>query len=182
LPRRLAENVPDPVVQNGGYLLCVSRLLPYKNVGAVVNAMRQLPHLKLAVVGRGPERGNLMAIAPPNVTFLQDLTDGQMRLVYERCLALVAASHEDFGLTPLEAASFGKPSAVLRAGGFLDTMVEGATATFFSTVQPEDIAAAVKRLCAKAWSPEYLKRHAERFSEAQFTSTLRDHIDEVLDG
>ena len=44
---------------------------------------------------------------------------------------LVAASYEDFGLTPLEAAAFGKPTAALRFGGFLDTVSEGETGVFF---------------------------------------------------
>ena len=49
-------------------------------------------------------------------------------------VTFVAASHEDFGLTPLEAASFGKPAAVLRWGGFLDTVVEGVSGIFFETM------------------------------------------------
>lgn len=175
-----AEEVLDPVVQEGGYLLCVSRLLPYKNVDAVIAAMQRLPGRHLVVVGRGPERDALMATAPPNVTFLQDLTDGQMRVIYERSRGLVAASYEDFGLTPLEAASFGKPSAVLRAGGFLDTMIDGVTATFFPSTEPSEIAAAIERLCSDKWSETTLTRHAQGFSEARFVSALRDEVESML--
>ena len=176
-----AEEVDAPFVRTGGYLLCVSRLLPYKNVDAVVAAMRHLPRRRLVVVGRGPEREALMAAAPDNVTFLQDLTDGQMRVVYERSAGLVAASHEDFGLTPLEAASFGKPSAVLAAGGFLDTMIEGTTATFFSSPTPREIASAINELCARDWSPDLLRRHADGFGEARFVSAVRDAVESVLE-
>ena len=34
-----------------------------------------------------------------------------------RSAGVVAASHEDYGLTPLEAVAFGKPAAVWRHGG-----------------------------------------------------------------
>ncbi len=56
---------------------------------------------------------------------------------------LVAASHEDFGLTPLEAAAFGVPTVALRGGGYLDTIVEGETGLFFDRPEPDDIAAAL---------------------------------------
>ena len=54
-----------------------------------------------------------------------------------RASALVAASYEDFGLTPVEAAAFGRPTAALRWGGFLDTIVEGTTGCFFDEPTPE---------------------------------------------
>ena len=47
---------------------------------------------------------------------------------------LQSAAHglfEDFGLTPLEVAAFGKPTAAPRLGGFLDTIVEGRTGVFY---------------------------------------------------
>ena len=61
----------------------------------------------------------------------------------------MAASYEDFGLTPVEAAAFGKPTAALRWGGFLDTIVEGTTGVFFDEPEPQLIAEAVDRLAAR---------------------------------
>ena len=46
-----------------GFLLCVSRLLPYKNVGAVVEAFARRPDQRLVVVGTGPLAEEL---APPH--------------------------------------------------------------------------------------------------------------------
>lgn len=148
-----AEPVDHPFVQDGGYVLCVSRLLPYKNVDKVVDAFRLRTEHRLMVVGRGPEWANLTRDLPDNVTFLTDLTDGQMRTVYERAAGLVAASYEDYGLTPLEAALFGRPSAVLAAGGFLDTM-DDSTSVFFETPTPSAIAHAVDMLLKASWDSE----------------------------
>ena len=64
-------------------------------------------------------------------------------------VGLVAASYEDFGLTPVEAAAFGKPTAALRWGGFLDTTVEGETGVFFDEPEPALIAEAVEQLAAR---------------------------------
>src|SRR5439155_23220282 len=86
---------------------------------------------------------------------------------------LVAASHEDFGLTPLEAASFGKPSAVLRWGGFLDTVVEGESGIFFERSTPRLIADAVREVRAHNWSEAAIRAHAEHFSEGRFIARMR---------
>jgi glycosyltransferase involved in cell wall biosynthesis len=90
----------------------------------------------------------------------------------------VAASYEDFGLTPVEAASYGKPTAALRWGGFLDTTVEGVTGTFFDEPEPALIARAVERLTAESWDPAALVAHAGRFSTQRFLDRMRAVVDE----
>lgn len=144
-PEGPREEVPGI---EAGFVICVARLLPYKNVDAVVRAFADLPRERLVVVGDGPEQRRLKAAAGPNVTFAGRVTDAQLRWLYGACLALIAASREDFGLTPLEAASFGKPSAVLRGGGYLDTVVGHETGLFFDVATPRSVAATVQQLLA----------------------------------
>lgn len=170
------EPVDDPWFQNqgkDGYLLTVSRLLPYKNVEAVIRGAGERP---LVVVGRGPDRERLRALVGDNVLMLEGLTDAQMAWLYDGCLGLVAASHEDFGLTPLEAASHGKPSAVLRAGGYLDTMVEAETAVFFDEPTEDAIRVAILRLIGSSWSVGRLRTNAARFSPACFTKRIETEV------
>lgn len=155
-----------------GFHLVVSRLLPYKNVGAVIEAFRASPE-RLVVVGRGPIRDQLAAAAPPNVRLTQGLSDAELRWVYAHSRALVAASHEDFGLTPLEAGAFGKPVVALRAGGYLDTVVAGVNGTFFDEPTPAAIAAALRRHSATAWPEEVVRAQAARFSEERFIERIR---------
>jgi glycosyltransferase involved in cell wall biosynthesis len=159
-----------------GFFLCVSRLLPYKNVAAVSAALRALPDHRLIVVGSGPELTRLLSAAPPNVQFIQSVRDGELRWLYSASKALVAASYEDFGLTPLEAASFGKPVAVLRWGGFLDTVREGVTGVFFDEPSPTAITAALDRLSNSPWNPRALADHVEEFSRARFARRLRQIV------
>ncbi len=175
------EPVPDPTGAPlaPGFVLCVSRLLPYKNVAEVVEAARSRPGLRLVVVGSGPERDRLVADAPDNVVFHEGLTDPQMRWLYEQSAGLVAASHEDFGLTPVEAASFGRPCAVLRAGGFLDTMTDE-TAVFFDEPEPDRIATALDELLGRDWDAEAILRRAHLFSEETFVRRLRAEADDLL--
>ena len=91
------------------------------------------------------------------MTFLGRVDDDELRWLYGACIGLVAASYEDFGLTPVEAAAFGRPTAALRWGGFLDTIVEGETGVFFDEPEPAAIAAAVDDLVRTAWSEAALE-------------------------
>jgi glycosyltransferase involved in cell wall biosynthesis len=161
-----------------GFVLTVARLLPYKNVGQVVEAFRRLPELSLIVVGDGPDRARLTANAPANVRFLAHVDDEQLRWLYANCIGLVAASREDYGLTPLEAACFGKPVAALRWGGFLDTVVPDVTGLFFDSPEAALIARAVKSLMSRTWDTARIVGHVGMFSEARFIERMRALVGE----
>jgi glycosyltransferase involved in cell wall biosynthesis len=161
-----------------GFILCVSRLLPYKNVDAVTAAFHRLDAHRLVVVGSGPLSDQITAASPDNVTVLGQVSDAQLRWLYASSAGLVAASYEDFGLTPVEAALFGKPTAALRWGGFLDTTVEGTTGVFFDQPDPRLIADAVEQLVATRWSADSLTAHAARFSAGRFTDRIRAVVGE----
>jgi glycosyltransferase involved in cell wall biosynthesis len=161
-----------------GFLLCVSRLLSYKNVGAVVAAFAALPDHRLVVVGTGPLAAELASRASANVRLVGEVDDAELRWLYRHCLGLIAASYEDFGLTPVEAAAYGRPTAALRWGGFLDTTVEGETGVFFDEPQPAEIAAAVRQVASVDWSERALVTHAERYSVERFADRLRTVVGE----
>lgn len=160
-----------------GYHLVVSRLLPYKNVGAVVEAFRGLPGERLAIVGRGPLEDALRAALPGNARLLTGLSDAELRWAYAHATALIAPSHEDFGLTPLEAAAFGKPCLALHAGGYLDTIEPGLNGTFFAETTASAIAEAVRANRGAAWDADAIRRHAEGFSEEAFARRLREQVE-----
>jgi glycosyltransferase involved in cell wall biosynthesis len=157
-----------------GFFLCVSRLLAYKNVDAVVAGFAKLPDERLVVAGARPQEAALRRAAGANVTIFGRVDDAHLRWLYRECRGLVAASHEDFGLTPLEAATFGKPSAVLRLGGFLDTVAEGESGIFFESSTPRAVADAVREPSAGTWEKRSILAHAARFSEARFIERIRE--------
>jgi glycosyltransferase involved in cell wall biosynthesis len=107
------------------------------------------------------------------VTVLGQVSDANLRWLYASSTGLVAASYEDFGLTPVEAATFGKPTAALRWGGFLDTTVEGTTGVFFDEPLPRLIAEAVDRMSTTAWAQDSLTAHARQYSGPRFVERLQ---------
>jgi glycosyltransferase involved in cell wall biosynthesis len=110
---------------------------------------------------------------------LSDLTDGQMAWLYKNCRALIAASYEDYGLTPIEAGVWGRPSVALRFGGFLDTIDEGVTGMYFDEPEPRAIADALDRFEAAAFDPDKIRRHVEQFTEDVFTEKLHTAVDKL---
>ena len=157
------------------FVVCVARLLPYKNVDVVMEAVARIPGLELVIVGDGPDRARLQAMADQlgGTVLAGKVTDDELRWLYENCRGLVAASYEDFGLSPLEAASFGKPTAALRDGGYLDTVVDGRTGVFFETPRPAEVAVAVDQLVGTTWDARTIEDHAELFSEQRFIERMQ---------
>lgn len=165
-----------------GFFLCVSRLLPYKNVDAVMEAVAGLRDARLVVVGLGPDERRLRALAGERVRLLGRAEDGVLRWCYANCSAVVAAAHEDFGLTPLEGNRFGKPAVVLRAGGYLDTVVEDMSGLFFTEPTPAAIAGALRRARSTQWSATAIRSHAAGFSGDHFRQRLVEVVQEEQRG
>ncbi|MGO9560953.1 MAG: glycosyltransferase [Acidimicrobiales bacterium] len=185
-----AEVLPPPPALDGsgpqepvpgvepGFWLCVARLLPYKNVDAIARAVASRPGERLVVIGDGPERTRLEALAGSSTTFLSGIPDAQLSWCYANCRALVAAAYEDYGLTPLEAAAFGRPSVTMRSGGYLDTVVEGSTGIHFDNPTPHAVAEALDHLSGQSWDEASLRAQASVFAEANFAARLREIISE----
>lgn len=161
-----------------GFFVVVSRLLPYKNVDKAVAAFRGLRE-RLLIIGDGPLRDSLLADMPGNVRLVSGASDAQMRWAYDRARALVAPSYEDYGLTPVEAATYGKPTVCLGAGGYVDTVVPGVSGLYFAQSQPEDIAAAVGECAQRVWDDTVIRAHTEQFSEANFIARLRAEVQDL---
>jgi glycosyltransferase involved in cell wall biosynthesis len=162
-----------------GFVLCPTRLVASKHVDTVIDAFRSRTDDVLVVAGGGPELERLRASAPSNVALIGPADDAEMRWLFARCRAVVAASHESFGLITVEAAAFGKPSVVLRHGGFVDTVIDGATGVFFDRADPREISDALDRLDSIALDAVRLRTHAAQWTEARFVEQLRAVVDEV---
>jgi glycosyltransferase involved in cell wall biosynthesis len=177
-PPSLSQDGPveRPAIADEPFFLCVSRLLAYKNIDALLAACAADPGLRLIVAGTGPDAARLARLAPANVQLLGYVAEPQLRWLYANCTALVSASFEDYGLTPMEAAMFGRPSVVLRRGGFLDTVIEGETGLFFDTPGATQIGRMLRRAAEHAWDGDVITKHAQGFSEERFIEKLRQIV------
>ncbi|HVF20784.1 MAG TPA: glycosyltransferase [Mycobacteriales bacterium] len=160
--RRRPRGVPD------SYLLVVARSRGYKNTAVAVNAAQVLGQ-PIVVVGSPPPERPL----PHNVHWTGWVDEDELRWLYANARLLVAASYEDFGLTPLEANAFGVPAVALRAGGYLDTVSEGVNGVFFDTATPHAVAGAVAHGLRRSWDVSKIRDHAASYSVERFSERLR---------
>ncbi len=157
------------------YFLIVSRLFKHKNVDIAVEAFNKLKW-PLVVIGDGPELRRLKKHAGSNIKFLGYQTDEAVRDYYAGCLAFIMPQEEDFGITPIEAMSFGKPVLALKRGGALEYMQEGINGKFFEDPTEEVLADGARRLKegidAGKYDPETIKKTTERFSAERFKKEI----------
>lgn len=171
---------PVPGIEPG-FLLSVARLLPYKNVDLAIAAARAAGK-RLVVVGAGPERQRLEALGGDGIAFLGVADDATLRWCYRNASALLALSYEDYGLTPLEAASFATPTVALRAGGYLDTIDHGRTGLLLDDLSVDAVVEAITSGALDDLSRDELTHHAASFSAERFTETIHEVVTSVLDG
>lgn len=151
------------------FYLIVSRLNAYKRLELAVEAANRLG-VPLKIVGSGPYMGVLKKLAKPNVEFLGRLEDEDVAKLYAKCKALIFPGTEDFGIVPLEANAAGRPVIAYKAGGVLDTVIDGVTGYFFDAHTPESLMAAMSKMeiNAGAFKPEKLRAHAMKFDTSVF--------------
>ena len=121
-----------------------------------------------------------MASAPPNVQFVGTADDAQLRWLYANCRALICAGFEAYGLAPIEAAAFGKPTVALREGGLADVVVEGETGEFFDRPEPTAIAEAVRHLEISCYDRGAFDRVRLDHAPSAFIAGLQRVVEEEL--
>lgn len=157
------------------FALVVSELVPYKRVDLAVRAFNRLG-FRLIVIGDGPERGMLESIAQSNVHFLGRQPFQVLKDHYERASLFVFPGIEDFGITPVEAQAAGCPVIAFRAGGALETVIEGRTGKFFDVQNAECLASAVEEFDIATIESKTCAAHAATFSTAVFQRRFRQFI------
>ena len=164
---------PDgPVAERGDRLrvLSVGRLVPHEGFDTVIRALAAVPGAELVIAG-GPAAEELAgdvearrlrqlaerlgvadrvrlagAVARPDLPALLRSAD----------LVVCAPWYEPFGIVPLEAMACGVPVIASAVGGFVDTVVDGATGTLVPPRRPDLLAAAIRRLLAEPfWREAY---------------------------
>ena len=163
------------------YFLVVSRLSPYKKIDAVVEAFNKL-ELPLIIAGEGSQEKYLKKIANKNIKIIGWQSDDEIKKLYQGARAFIFPGVDDFGMTPVEAMSYGVPVIAIRQGGVRETVVEGKTGEFFDAATPEVIADGVRRFMEreKDYDREFIKSRAGEFGKERFMKEMERYIESVM--
>lgn len=161
-----------------GYYLIVSRLFKHKNIDVAVKAFNKLGW-PLVIIGEGPEKNRLQALAENNVVLKGNLTDQECADYYANCRAFLMPQEEDFGIAAIEALSHGKPVLALRAGGALEYIHEGKNGLFFDEAHEAVLADGVRRLTGRNWDEKIIKATAQTYSWQNFQSSFSNTINQL---
>ncbi len=180
---RRAEVIYPPVdtsrfhvsYERGEYYLVVSALVPYKRVDIAIEACNQM-RLPLRIIGEGPEKPRLQALAGPTVRFDGWLTAEEINAGFQRCKAILFPGEEDFGIVPVEAMACGKPVIAFGVGGATETVVEGQTGVFFHEQCAKSLMEAINQLESRTWSPAIIRKHAESFDREVYKKKMLEFI------
>jgi glycosyltransferase involved in cell wall biosynthesis len=169
---------PDSSAVSPRFLI-VSALVPYKRVDLAMLAARAAG-VPLTIVGDGPERGRLDALAGGGIELVGRKSDEDIRALYRSSMATILPGEEDFGIVPVEAQACGRPVVALGQGGALDTVRPGVTGVLFDEPTTESLAAALGAAASHAWDSAAIRAHAERFSRRTFAAGITQAVDELM--
>ncbi len=145
-------------------LVCVSRLVPHKRAGRLVDLAERL-RVRVHLVGRGPEEDALRAdVAARGLSGLVVVhghlpDEEKATLVARSRLHLSASSGEGWGLSVMEAAALGVPTVAYDVDGLRDAVRDGETGWLVRDGETlEDV---VERALKELADPERRRRTAD---------------------
>ena len=157
------------------FILCISRLVFYKNVEIVIKAMQKFPDLKLVIVGDGPQKEELQKLASDsgisgNITFKGKISHEEKVKLFKKCLFLAQPSLvEGFGITIIEAFACEKPVLASRVAPMTELVKTEITGYTANPYDENEWAEKIEILARNKKLREQLGKNGRKFVEENFT-------------
>jgi len=155
--------------------ISVGRLARIKNHGMMIRALGACgdPRARLVLVGDGPERLSLEALARElglgdRVSFLGFRRDVD-RLLASSIAFLVSSDHEGISVAVLEAMRAGLPVIGTRVGGMPETVLDGKTGVLVPKGDVAAMARAMRRLLESSEQCARYGREGRQLQAAEFS-------------
>lgn len=174
------ENTPKE-----DFYLMAGRLIYYKRFDLGIQACERLKK-KLKIAGRGPEERKLRIRQPADenpepVEFLGDVSDSELRALYNRAQALIFPQVEDFGLVAAEAQMCGLPVIAYNEGGAREIVEDAKTGILFREQTEQGLAEAIQRFENTNFERNEIAASARRFSKQVFKDKINKQCGKYLE-
>lgn len=162
-------------IQKEDYYVAVGRIVAYKRFDLIVDAFKK-SNKRLIVLGDGPELNKLIQNATENIEFKGFVDSSTVQHYISSAKAFIHIGVEDFGIAPIEAQSCGTPVIAFKAGGILETVLDGKTGLFFEEQTKESLLKAIQTFELKTWDSKAIHLHAQTFSESRFSNEINNFV------
>lgn len=157
------------------YFLIVSRIVGSKNIELAVEAANKYK-FNLKVAGRAiGETGKKIAefIKGETVEYLGEVSEEKKIQLFAGAMGFLALEEEpDFGMSTVEPMAYGTPVIAYRAGGYLETVVDGKTGVFFDDLTSDSLWSSIERFNKLKWDKKVLIAQADKFSKERFKKEM----------
>lgn len=190
------------VLSSSPYLLCVTRLMPYKRIDLAITAALKTDKL-LLLAGTGRELSKLLKVAgehssvrkigqsitdavstalqeDKNIVFLGHCSETEKTALFSGCEAVIMPGVEDFGITAVEATAYGKPAILSAQSGAAELLLDGVHAIHVSDQTEDGYVAAIKKIKKVAFNPRILKENASLYGQTEFVRKFHNFCFAIL--
>jgi len=172
---KLAFGIEGPLIVTAG------GLIPRKGQRFAIEAIESIPEATLVLIGHGPERGDLEALArrlgvEARVRFLGSLPHDEVpRWLGAADVTLLPSQSEGLANVWVESLACGTPVVTTDVGGAREA-INRPEAGRLAERKPEALAAAVRELLAEPPDQAAVRRCAEPFSWERNAEALEAHL------
>ncbi len=158
------------------FYLIVSAFAPYKRLDLAIEAFRKNGK-KLLLIGGGQTEKTLLRNLPSNIEWKKGLPREEVHSYYKRAKGFIFPGLEDFGITPVEAQSYGTPVIAFGQGGALETVVSKKTGVFFPEQTVDSLLSAVEESDSIRYKTRDFQASIDRFTEEKFINEILKSVD-----
>lgn len=199
-PSSPKKPISDHKLPINNYLLCVSRLVPYKKIDLCVKASAKLKQT-LIIAGTGEDQNRLQKLFPEltfvrgenetidqamfsakksnkTIIFLDAIEDEEVAQLFLSAKALLMPGLEDFGITALDASSWGVPTVLAKDSGVAELL--GENCYKLGSVNLDELIEAIKKIDDQKINSEALKRIAKNSSPDNFSSQFKKIVYDLI--
>jgi len=163
------------------YFLYYGRIISSKGIGTLIQAVKELPNVKLRIAGTGDMLDDIKRMKLKNVECLGFIKGEELKDAIKNASFIIVPSEwiENNPMTIIEAYSYGKPVIGSRIGGIPEIINEGNTGYVFNAFDKTDL---MKKLikASKISDEEYTRMSSAAYQFARHNFSDAIHYEKLM--